>query len=160
MSTKIEVKPETENELVIGRILDVPPEKAYQIWTDGKTYPEWFCPKPWTVSDVKMDVRAGGSSEMVMKGPDGEKFPNKGIYLEVIPNKKIVFTDAFTKAWEPSGAAFMVATVTFEDMGGKKKYIARARHWTKEAMEQHKQMGFEEGWGIVADQLEALAKRI
>ena len=160
MSTKIDIKPESELELVMCRLLDVPVEKVYKIWTDGKTYPEWFCPKPWSVSDVKLDVRAGGTSQMTMNGPDGERFPNSGVYLEVIPNKKIVFTDAFTKAWVPSGNAFMVGTILFEDQGGKTKYTAKAQHWTKEACEQHKQMGFEDGWATVADQLEALAKRI
>lgn len=160
MSAKIDIKPESELELVMCRLLDAPVEKVYKIWTDGKTYPEWFCPKPWCVSDVKLDVRAGGVSQMTMNGPAGERFPNSGVYLEVIPNKKIVFTDAFTKAWVPSGNAFMVGTILFEDQGGKTKYTAKVQHWTKEACEQHKQMGFEDGWGTVADQLEALAKRI
>lgn len=160
MSVKLDVKPESELELVIGRILDIPPEKAYRAWTDPKLLPEWFCPKPWSVSDVKSDVRSGGASSMTMNGPDGEKIPNSGMYLEVVPNEKIVFTDAFTEGWKPAGP-FMVATVTFEEEpGGKTRYIARARHWTKEAYEQHKQMGFEEGWGICAQQLEDLMKRL
>jgi uncharacterized protein YndB with AHSA1/START domain len=37
-----------------------------------------------------------------MRGPDGEEFPNRGVYLEVIDNERIVFTDAFTTAWELS----------------------------------------------------------
>jgi uncharacterized protein YndB with AHSA1/START domain len=48
-----------------------------------------------------------------MEGPNGEKVPNRGIYLEVVPNRKIVFTDAFTSAWEPSAKPFMVATVEY-----------------------------------------------
>jgi uncharacterized protein YndB with AHSA1/START domain len=160
MSQKIDVKPDSELELVICRLLDIPPEKAYKAWTDPKLFPEWFCPKPWKITKVEMDLRPGGSSFMIMQGPDGTEVPLPGVYLEVIPNKKIVFTDAFTKAWEPSNCAFMVATVTFEDVDGKTKYTARARHWNKENYEKHKQMGFEEGWGTVADQLEALMKRL
>ena len=44
-----------------------------------------------------------------MAGPDGNEFPNPGVFLEVIPGKKIVFTDAYTQAWEPSGKPFMTA---------------------------------------------------
>jgi uncharacterized protein YndB with AHSA1/START domain len=52
----------------------------------------------------------------------------------------------------------MVAIVTFEDLGGgKTRYRAVARHWSAEDKAAHEQMGFHEGWGIVADQLAALA---
>jgi len=147
-------------ELVLDRLLDAPREKLFKLWTDGSTYPEWFCPKPWTVADVHIDVRPGGKSEFVIKGPEGQEFPNRGIFLEVVPNEKIVFTDAFVDAWTPSSRAFMVATVTFADEGGKTRYRAVARHWSPEARAEHEKMGFHEGWGIVATQLEALAKKM
>jgi uncharacterized protein YndB with AHSA1/START domain len=151
---------ETDNRaLVLDRLLDAPREKLFKIWTDPSTYPDWFCPKPWTVSKAEMDVRAGGKSLIVMKGPEGQEFPNHGIFLEVVPNEKIVFTDAFVDAWTPSERAFMVCTVTFADEGGKTRYRAVARHWSPELRAEHEKMGFHEGWGIVATQLEALAKK-
>jgi len=95
-----------------------------------------------------------------MCGPDGTEMPNPGVYLEVIPNEKLVFTDAYTSAWEPSERPFMTVILTFEDEGGKTRYTARARHWTVENREIHEKMGFQTGWGICADQLAALAARI
>ena len=77
----------------------------------------------------------------------------------MVKNEKVVFTDAYTKAWEPSGKPFMTAIVTFEDEGGKTRYTARALHWTAEDAKTHEEMGFHEGWGLCADQLAALAKR-
>jgi len=62
-----------------------------------------------------MDVRAGGASLIVMQGPDGKEIPNPSIYREVVPNEMLVFTDAFTSAWEPSQKAFMVGILTFAD---------------------------------------------
>lgn len=110
---------------------------------------------------VENDVRAGGSSLVVMQSPEGQEFPNPGVYLEVIPNRKLVFTDAYTKAWEPSGKPFMTGILTFEAMGdGKTRYTARVRHWTREDCETHQKMGFDEGWGKATDQLEALLTRI
>ena len=160
MSQKLDFKPQSELELGICLLLDIPVEKAYRAWTDPKLFPEWFAPKPWTITKAEVDLRPGGSSLVVMKGPDGQEIPCPGVYLEVVPNKKLVFTDAFTKAWEPSGNPFMVATVLFEDQGGKTKYTATAKHWSKESYEQHKQMGFEPGWTTVANQLEELMKRL
>lgn len=151
--------PIAERELVLTRIIDVPADKLFKCWTTPERMHEWFCPKPWTVSRAEMDVRAGGSSLIVMRSPEGQEFPNPGVYLEVVENRRIVFTDAFVEAWVPSEKPFMVAIVEFEDLGdGTTRYTATARHWTVEDRKTHEQMGFLEGWGIVADQLAEVAK--
>jgi uncharacterized protein YndB with AHSA1/START domain len=148
-------------EMTLSRLLDAPPETLFQLWTDPSRMGEWFCPRPWKVTKAELDVRPGGACNVTMAGPNGENMPNPGQYLEVVPNRKIVFTGAFTGDWQPKdGAPFMVATVTFEPEGGKTRYVATVRHWSEDAMKQHEQMGFHQGWGIVADQLEALAKTI
>ena len=103
---------------------------------------------------------SGGQRQRVMRGPDGQEFPNPGVILEVVKNEKVVFTDAYTKAWEPSAKPFMTAIVTFADEGGKTRYTARALHWNAEDRKTHEEMGFHEGWGQCADQLAALAARI
>ena len=109
---------------------------------------------------VETDVRAGGATLVVMRGPDGVEFPNRGVYLEVVPNERLVFTDAFTHAWEPSHKPFMTVVLTFADEGGKTRYTARVLHWTAADREAHEKMGFHEGWGVATDQLTALAKTI
>jgi uncharacterized protein YndB with AHSA1/START domain len=105
-------------------------------------------------------VRAGGASFIVMRGPDGAEIPNRGVYLDVVKNERLVLTDAYTSAWEPSQKPFFTAILTFEDKGGKTKYTARARHWTEADREAHEKMGFHEGWGTATNQLEALAKTL
>lgn len=150
-----------DRELVLTRILNAPREKIYRCWTDPKILPLWFAPKPWTTPKVEIDVRPGGSSLFVMAGPDGTEFPNRGVYLDVVPNERLVFTDAFVSAWEPSEKPFMTGILTFEDDGpGKTKYTARALHWSVEDREAHEKMGFHEGWGQCADQLEEVAAKL
>jgi len=83
--------------------------------------------------------------------------PNRGIYLEVIPNERLVFTDAYTSAWIPSAKPFMTVVLTFEDEGGQTRYTARVRHWSTEDCAAHEKMGFHQGWGVATDQLTALA---
>ena len=96
-----------------------------------------------------------------MKSPEGQEIPCPGQYLEVIPNRKLVFSDAFTGNWNPKeGAPFMVATITFEPEGSKTRYTAVVRHWGEDDKKKHEEMGFYQGWGICADQLEALAKTL
>jgi uncharacterized protein YndB with AHSA1/START domain len=151
--------PLSEREMVLVRETDVSAEKLFAGWTTAELLPKWFCPKPWYVSDVKLDVRPGGGSEMNFNGPNGEKFANKGLYLEIIPNQKIVFTDAFHAGWEPNPNFMFVGIVTFDPLpNGGTRYTARVRHWSKEACEQHAKMGFEQGWSIAFDQLVELMK--
>jgi uncharacterized protein YndB with AHSA1/START domain len=105
---------------------------------------------------VEIDLRPGGVGKFVMRSPEGVDYPHVGVYLEVIPNERIVFTDAYTEAWVPSAKPFMTVIVTFEDLGGKTKYTARVRHWTVADREAHEKMGFHQGSGQCADQLAAL----
>ncbi|HEX2852582.1 MAG TPA: SRPBCC family protein [Opitutaceae bacterium] len=150
----------SHRELVLTRILNAPREKVYQAWTDPEIMKQWFAPKPWTTPKVEIDLRVGGSSLVVMRGPDGVEFPNRGVYLEIVPNERLVATDAYTKGWEPSEKPFMTMVLTFEDAGaGKTKYTARVLHWTVADREAHEKMGFHEGWGKCADQLEAIAAK-
>jgi uncharacterized protein YndB with AHSA1/START domain len=147
-------------ELTLERIIDAPREKVFKAWTDPELMKQWFAPKPYTTPIVEVDVRPGGSAYIVMRGPDGKDLPNRGVYLEVVPNEKLVSTDAYVKAWEPSEKPFMTLILTFEDEGGKTRYTARVRHWTVADREAHEKMGFHGGWSLCTDQLEALVAKI
>lgn len=164
MTTILEATPSDPRELVIARVIDAPRDKVWRCWTEPELIRQWFVPKPWTIAAAEVDPRPGGASNITMRDPDGNEFPSPGVYLEVVPNEKLVFTDAFTAGWKTSEKPFFVAVLTFEEEGGegsgRTRYVARARHWTDEDMEAHRKMGFEEGWGMCADQLEELAKTL
>jgi uncharacterized protein YndB with AHSA1/START domain len=149
------------HELSLTRIIDAPRAKIFRCWTEAELVKQWFAPLPWTTSAAELDVRAGGTSSVIMRSPEGEDYPNVGVYLEVVPNERIVFTDAFTCAWVPSAKPFMVGTIQLDDLGnGKTRYTATVLHWTAEDREAHEKMGFYEGWGRCTDQLAALAAKI
>jgi uncharacterized protein YndB with AHSA1/START domain len=152
---------DTDRDLVLTRVLNAPRDKVYQCWTQPELLKQWFAPKPWTTPKIEADLRPGGGNVFTMADEDGNEYPNAGQYLEIVPNEKLVFTDAFTGDWAPSAKPFFTAILTFEDAGeGKTRYTAVARHWTSEDAETHKKMGFHEGWGMCAAQLEELAARI
>jgi len=77
-----------------------------------------------------------------------------------VEKERLVFTDAYTQAWEPAEKPFMTVILTFEDEDGKTRYMARVRHWTVADREAHEQMGFHQGWGQCADQLAALVAKL
>ena len=147
-----------DRDLVITRDIAAPRASLYRCWTEPTLIRQWFAPKPWMTTRAETDVRPGGASLVVMRGPDGQEFPNHAVYLQVVPNERIVATDAYVRAWEPAQKPFMTLVLTFEDLGGgRTRYTARARHWSVADREAHEKMGFTEGWGKCTDQLAELA---
>jgi len=119
--------------------------------------PEWFCPRPWRFEVVEQDRRPGGRDVGIMHGPNGEQMRAEGIYLAYEPGRRFVVTDALTADFLPQGP-FMVGSFEIAPEGDGTRYTARARHWTEEAMKQHQEMGFEQGWTASAEQLKALCE--
>ena len=143
-------------DLILTCIIDAPREKVFRAWTEPSLLKQWFAPAPFTTPTVETDVRPGGTSLIVMRGSDGKEFPNRGVYLEVVKNERLVFTDAFSIAWDPGDKPFMTVVLTFEDLGGKTQYTARVRHWSVADRETHEKMGFHQGWPMCTEQLAAL----
>jgi uncharacterized protein YndB with AHSA1/START domain len=160
MSTPSDAAPTTDRELVLTRLIDAPREKLYRAWTEPELLKQWFAPLPWTTPHADLDVRPGGANLIVMRSPEGKDMPNRGVYLEVVKNERLVFTDAYSEAWAPSKKPFMTVILTFEDEGGKTRYTARVRHWTVADRETHEKMGFHKGWGLCTDQLAALVAKL
>ena len=147
-------------DLILNAIIDAPPEKLFRAWTDPALITQWFTPAPWTTPKAELDVRPGGSSVITMRGPDGTEFPNRGVFLEVVPNRRLVMTDAYTSAWQPSEKPFITIELTFEDLGGRTNYTAVVHHWSDADREAHEKMGFHQGWPIATQQLAALVEKL
>lgn len=149
------------HELTVTRLMQAPRAAVWRAFTDHLA--DFWCPRPWTVEVIEQDLRPGGASSMVMHGPNGERFPNNGVYLEVVPETRVVFTDAFTAGWQPAGP-FMIGIVEFADeaVDGRTgtRYTGRARHWRAEDADKHRAMGFEAGWAQVAEQWEEVARSL
>ncbi|GGZ99969.1 SRPBCC domain-containing protein [Novosphingobium arvoryzae] len=142
-------------ELSVTRLIAAPPAKVWDVLTNRMG--EWWCPRPWRAEVERMDRAAGGQSLIVMHGPDGEVNRHPGFIAAWDEGRRFAMTDAITGDLEPAGP-FMLGIWEVEAEGSGTRYTARARHWTPESMAHHKEMGFAEGWGICADQLQALCE--
>ena len=141
--------------LSVTRYIAAPPETVWQVLTDRQD--EWWCPKPWRAEVKVQERRAGGQASMVMSGPNGEEAPQDGIFLAWDEGRRFITTDAVTADFQPAGP-FMIGIWEIAPEGDGTRYTATARHWTEEAAKQHEEMGFTEGWGVCADQLQALCE--
>jgi len=151
-------KPDPKLDLVLERVIDVPPALVWAAWTKPEHLRHWFCPKPWIVTDCEIDPRPGGIFRTTMRGPEGQEFPNVGCYLEVVPTERLVFTDALLPGYRPSENPFMTAVITLKPEGKGTRYTAVAIHRDDAARKRHEEMGFHQGWGTALDQLVAHAK--
>lgn len=142
-------------ELSVERHIEAPVALVWATMVDR--FEEWFCPRPWRAEAREIEWRPGGRSLVVMHGPDGEEMPNEGIILDYQPERRFVFSDAFVGDWQPSGP-FMVGLFEVAVDGSGTRFTATARHWTDEAVEQHRAMGFHDGWGAMAEQLKTLSE--
>lgn len=161
MPTPTSAPTDQNRELVLSRVLAAPREKLFRCWTEPALLTRWFTPPPYTTTHAELDVRPGGSNLVIMRSPEGQEFPNRGVYLEVVPHERLVITDAYVRAWEPAEKPFMTIVLTFEEAGeGRTRYTARVLHWSAADREAHEKMGFHTGWGIATDQLENLARSL
>ena len=87
--------------LILTRTFDAPAAKVYKCWTDPDLMKQWFAPRPFTTPVIEVDLRAGGANRIVMQDEAGNQYPNQGVYLEVVPNRKVVFTDASPQPGSP-----------------------------------------------------------
>lgn len=150
-------------DLVLERVVEVKPEIVWKAWTTPEYLKKWFTPAPWKTVHVEIDLRPGGKFHTVMESPEGQQMPNTGCLLEVVPNRKLVWTGALLGDYRPANLAADVpfvftAIIAMEPHGSGTKYTATVMHSNEDGRTKHEAMGFYHGWGAALDQLVALAK--
>lgn len=110
-----ELDPETD--LSFTRALAVPRQLVWDCWTQPEHIPHFFIPAPHRVTSVEIDLRVGGRFNTTFD-VDGAVMDNKGVYLDVVPGEKLVFTDAYTEGWKPAPEPFMTAILLLADAPG------------------------------------------
>lgn len=147
----MQLDPKTD--LRLERTIPVARDLVWECWTTPQHIKEFFVPRPHKVIACEIDLRVGGRFNTTFE-VEGNEMANDGVFLEIVPTTKLVFTDTYTEGWKPTAEPFMTAILLLEDAGaGQTKYTAIARHRSEESRKNHEDMGFYEGWGIVVDQL-------
>jgi uncharacterized protein YndB with AHSA1/START domain len=156
-------------DLKLERMVDIPPKAIWDAWTKPALLKQWFTPVPWKTVGCSIELRPGGAFRSVMRSPEGVAHVNEGCYLEVIPGKRLVWTNAMVAGFRPVklppdgvpdslGFAF-TAILTLTPRGKGTRYVALVRHATVEGRQRHEAMGFHAGWSAALDQLVAMVKR-
>jgi uncharacterized protein YndB with AHSA1/START domain len=143
-----------EQELVLTRVFDAPRELVFKVWTDPKHVARWWGPHRFTNPVCELDLRPGGALLIHMRGPDGTVYPMTGVYQEIVPPERLVFTSG---ALDSDGNSMfeVLTTVTFAEEGGQTKQILRARVIKRTAQAAPYLAGMEAGWTQSLERLAA-----
>jgi uncharacterized protein YndB with AHSA1/START domain len=155
-----------KNEFVISRVFAAPRALVFAAWTDPKHVAAWWGPRGFTAR-CEMDLRPGGAFRIVMLGPDGEEFPMKGVYREIVAPERLVYSADLSEhpaAWHdlidpsrdpraPKPAYESLTTVTFEEQAGKTTVTVCTRFESAAIRDAFVKVGMNDGWGQSLDKL-------
>lgn len=154
-----------KNTLVITRVFDAPVELVWKAWTNPQHLMRWWGPKNFTSPACKIDFRVGGRYHNCMRSPDGKDFWNTGIYREIVPMERIVYTDCFADEkgnvvpasyYELPGDTWpmeMTVTVMFEVKDGKTKMTLKHFGLPMGKMKEMTGVGWNESFDKLAESL-------
>jgi uncharacterized protein YndB with AHSA1/START domain len=139
-----------DREIVLSRVISAPRPKVFEAWTKAEHLSQWFGPAGFTVENIECDVRVGGRWRFVMVAPDGTRFDNRMVFLEVVAPERLVIDHG--KDVDDDPGRFRV-TVTFDEQDDSKTVLTlRQLHPTRE----QRQAGI--GFGAVELGHQTLAK--
>ena len=136
----------TKPSLTIKRRFNASPAKVFRAWTDPEKVKLWMGPGEVTVLSAESDPRTGGRYRWLMKAPDGEEHDVSGVYREIVPNEKLVFT----WAWKSTPERESLVTLTFKGDGdGTLFTLTHEQFFDEEARDRH-----QGGWNSAMDKLD------
>jgi uncharacterized protein YndB with AHSA1/START domain/ketosteroid isomerase-like protein len=153
------VKPVAEREVTVVRTFDAPRDLVFIMWTDAKHLAAWWGPHGFDNPKCEADPRPGGKLLIHMRAPDGGVHPMGGVFHDVTPPERIVFT-SYVELPDGTRVVESLNTVSFTAQGRKTKVVlhAKARGFTDQATRML--AGMEAGWATSLDKLAGTVARV
>jgi uncharacterized protein YndB with AHSA1/START domain len=134
--------------LILKRRINASPARVYAAWTDPGQIARWWGPEGAVVVHAETDLRVGGRFRKITRTPDGEEHEVSGIYREVVPDEKLVFTWAWRTTPERES---LVTVLLKEERGGTWLTLIHEQFLNEAARDRHRL-----GWSGALDSLERL----
>ena len=132
-------KTKEQPSLSIVRKLGAGPAKVWRAITEPEMLKQWMAPSDaFKVPVAETDVRVGGRYHIVMNAPDGEVHDVSGVYREIVPNKKLVYT----WAWKSTPERQSVVTIELRAAGSGTELTLRHEQFADADARDHHQQGW------------------
>ncbi|MDQ2777660.1 MAG: SRPBCC family protein [Acidobacteriota bacterium] len=133
----------SDREICFSRFFEWPRHLVFEAWTNPEHVRHWWGCAGSTLTVCEIDLRPGGAWRIVMRMADGSEHPFKGVYREIVPSRRLVYTECYDMPG--IGSPEWLTTVTFEDLDGKTKLTNSLLHRSVQARDGHLQAGMEPG---------------
>lgn len=139
----------SDREIAMTRTFDAPRELVWKAWTEPQHVARWYGCKALTLAVCEIDLRVGGAYRFVMRAADGTDYPKSGVYREIVPPTKLVYTERFND--DPNKEALI--TFWLDEDGGVTTLWSMARYKSAEDRDTVIRMGVEAGTRESLDRL-------
>jgi uncharacterized protein YndB with AHSA1/START domain len=151
-------EPKNPEPLVISRRFAAPRDLVFKAWSSAEHMKRWFSPEGCTVPEAEIDFRPGGACTILMRSDDGQDFWSKGVYVEIAPPERLVFTSEVVVGGTARFSAH--TTVTFAEESGGTRLTVRQVYDIFDPAFLGAAAGATEGWRTTLDKLERELARI
>lgn len=157
MSHKTPVRvPDPQRDIVLERVVRASPRILWRVLTEPEHAKQWTTPLPWVTVGCEIDLRPGGVFRTLMRSPEGQESVNLCCFLEVVPEQRLVWTNALLPAFRPAPppevVPFITAEFTLQAEGRGTRYVAHVMHRDEADCQRHVELGFHDGWATVMEQ--------
>ena len=149
----------TDTQILITREFDAPKHLVYKAWTTPELVRQWWTAKRGSMTVCEIDLRVGGAWRYAMVADGGFEVGFHGEYREIVPNERLVSTEAYEGIPDPDGNASL-NTLTLAEADGRTMLTVLVEHPTKEGRDMHVESGMEAGMQDAMDLLEEVASSL
>ena len=146
----------SDREIQIVRQFDAPRHLVYRAWTEPELVRRWWHAGRGEMTVCEIDLRVGGKWRYAMEVPGGTGVGFHGEYREIVPNERLVSTEAYEGIPDADTHAAL-DTLTLTETGGRTTLTILVEHATKEGRDMHIESGMEDGLQDALDLLEQVA---
>jgi len=116
-TASLKMSPRGDHEVVVTRVFEAPLRRVFDAFTKPELLMRWLLsPTGWALKECDVDLQLGGTYRRVWRSPENREMSVRGVYREIIPLKRIVYTERFLVGWYPGEA---LITLTFAEHGGR-----------------------------------------
>jgi uncharacterized protein YndB with AHSA1/START domain len=145
-----------DTQILITREFDAPKELVYEAWTTPELVRQWWCGERGEMTVCEIDLRVGGKWRYAMIANEGLEVAFHGEYRELVPNERMVSTEAYEGIPDPDEHAAL-NTLTLTEADGRTTLTVLVEHPTQEGRDMHIESGMEGGMQEAMDRLERVA---
>lgn len=145
----------SDREIILTRVFDAPRRLVFEAWTQPEHVKQWYGCHIMTLLVCEIELRVGGAYRYVMRGPDGVEHTMKGVYREIVPPARLVYTEGYVTEGFASDDA--IVTVLFAEHDGMTTMTSTILHQSRENRDRHLNTGMESG---AAETLDRLAEHL